>query len=203
MDIPWTISMGDSPIVATAIHAGHDVRPEVSRLMAVDSRRRHREEAPYTDAWTEMAANRIVVRASRFEVDFDRPRDKAIYLKPGDAWGIQVWRTPTPREINEESLALYDTFYDQVAVFLRDLIEQHGRIVVLDLQSFCHRRAGPAGRPDPPSLNPDINVGTGAVDPGIWGRLVRGLVRDLRRAEVGRTHLDVRENVKSRGTLLP
>jgi N-formylglutamate deformylase len=199
MSTPWKISLGDSPIVATAIHAGHDLRPDVSRWMAVGNKRRAREESPYTDSWTEMALNRIVVQASRFELDLDRPRGSAVYLKSGDAWGIPVWKAPPPDALIEDSRALYDTFHEHVAEVLQELIEQHGRIVVLDLQTYCHRRAGPTQRPAPSSMNPDINVGTGAVDPAIWGRLVKRLLRDLRRAEVDRHQLDVRENVYTRG----
>lgn len=199
MNTPWTISLGDSPIVATAIHAGHDLRPDVSRWMAVDDKRRQREESPHTGSWTEMAANRIVVQASRFEVDFDRPRGTSVYLNPRDAWGIPLWKSPPPNALLEDSRVLYDRFYEHVAEVLRDLIEQHGRIVVLDLQSYGHRRAGPTQRPAPSSMNPDINIGTGSADPAIWGRLIRRLLRDLRRADVGPRQLDVRENVPSRG----
>ena len=203
MAVPWTISSGETPVVAAAIHAGHDLRPEVSRLIAVDERTRLREEDPHTDTWTGLASNRIVVHVSRFEVDLNRPREGAVYLEPKDAWGIEVWRMLPPRRTYEESLELYDLFYEQVAQLLAELIEQHGRIVVLDLHSYCHRRAGPGKPPENLSLNPDINVGTGSLDREQWGPLVDRFVEDLQSFDIGNRQLDVRENVKFRGGHFP
>ena len=34
----------------------------------------------------------VSVTRSRFEADLNRPRDRAVYLTPADAWGHQVWR---------------------------------------------------------------------------------------------------------------
>ena len=203
MAVPWTISRGELPIVATAIHAGHDVRPEVSRLMAVDERSRLREEDPHTDTWTTLVDNRVAVHVSRFEVDLNRPREGAVYLEPGDAWGIEVWRTLPPRRTYEASLELYDLFYEQVAQILAELIEQHGRVVVLDLHSYCHRRAGPGKPAENQALNPDINVGTGSVDREVWGALVDRFVDRLRSFELDHRPLDVRENVRFRGGHFP
>ena len=36
--------------------------------------------------------NRIIVNRSRFEVDINRPRDKAVYITPEDAWGLHIWK---------------------------------------------------------------------------------------------------------------
>jgi N-formylglutamate deformylase len=37
------------PIVGTAIHAGHELRPEVAGCIALSDSQRLREEDPYTD----------------------------------------------------------------------------------------------------------------------------------------------------------
>ncbi len=42
------VVMGKGPIVATAIHNGHDVRPEVRELLAISEEDRLREEDPFT-----------------------------------------------------------------------------------------------------------------------------------------------------------
>ncbi len=68
------------PIIATAIHAGHDVRPEVTDLFEITEEDRLREEDPFTDRWISVADNRLAVQRSRFEVDLNRPRPKAVYL---------------------------------------------------------------------------------------------------------------------------
>ena len=43
---PWTIIEGDSPIVAAAIHNGHELRPELEAFMGADPEDRRREEDP-------------------------------------------------------------------------------------------------------------------------------------------------------------
>ena len=87
-DQVWQLVEGDGPIVAAAIHDGHDLRQEVAALMALSDAERLREEDPYTGSWTEVAPVRLVGRRSRFEVDLNRPREKAIYATPADAWSI-------------------------------------------------------------------------------------------------------------------
>ena len=43
---------GDQPLVATAIHNGHQARDEVTSLFAIDDATRLREEDPFTEKWT-------------------------------------------------------------------------------------------------------------------------------------------------------
>ena len=83
----WSITEGDSPVVATAIHNGHKVREEVGHLLALSEAERLREEDPFTGIWTDIAKTRIIANFSRFQVDLNRPREGAVYTKPEDAWG--------------------------------------------------------------------------------------------------------------------
>ena len=46
MEQIWQIVRGDSPLVATAIHDGHRLRPEVAEMMALSDTDRLREEDP-------------------------------------------------------------------------------------------------------------------------------------------------------------
>src|SRR2546421_967806 len=93
---PWTIVDGGGPIVACAIHAGSEVRAEALRHMAIRRRQRFVEEDPYTDQLAGVAGTSVVVHRSRFEVDVNRARDRAVYRTAGDAWGLTVWRGPFP-----------------------------------------------------------------------------------------------------------
>ena len=199
MNAPWTVTRGRSPILAVALHAGHDLPPGVARLMALSERERLRFEEPFTDDWTSVASTRIVANLSRFAVDLDRPRDAAVYLEPRDAWGLDVWRSLPPRKTYEDALALHDLFYEQVGQIIGELIEMCGRVAVLDLHSYCHRRAGPSRPPEDPRLNPDVNVGTWGLDGSVWGRLLDGFVDDLQAFDLGGRRLDVRTDVRSRG----
>src|SRR5919198_1269580 len=90
--VPWTIVEGGGPLVACAIHAGNEVRSEALRHMAIRRRQRLVEEDPYTDQLTAVAGTSLVVHRSRFEVDMNRARERAVYRTPGDAWGLTVWR---------------------------------------------------------------------------------------------------------------
>ncbi len=196
----WEIFAGDGPIVATALHAGHEVRPEVLAHMAVDEPTRLRDEDPYTDRWTSVGDHRMVVHRSRFELDLNRLRGGAIYDGPETAWGIDVWRTPLPEAERERSLGAHDAFYAQVRGLLEDLLRRHDRLCVLDLHSYCHRRGGPGAAPADPADTPEINVCTVPIDRGRWGSLLEVLDRDLARPLSTGQVFDVRENLPFNGT---
>ena len=195
----WRSTESDGWLIATAIHDGHEVRPEVAQLLTLPDSERLREEDPYTGAWTAVAQTRIVGRRSRFEVDLNRPREKAVYRTPSDAWGLRVWRSDPGEDFVNTSLAEYDAFYKYVHSILGTAMEQHQLFVVFDLHTYNHRRGGPGAPPADPAANPEVNVGTGSLDRDRWGRLVDRFTSDLRQFDFGGRHLDVRENVKFRG----
>jgi N-formylglutamate amidohydrolase len=190
----FSISDVPAPLVTTAIHAGHDLRPEVADLVMVDESTRLREEDPFTDRLA-VVGTRVIVHRSRFEVDLNRPRHEAVYRTPEDAWGLHVWRQPPSPEAVGRSLAVYDSFYTALANRL-DRVAALGFFVVLDIHSYNHRRDG---APAPPAENPELNVGTGSLDRGRWDRIVEGFIDEMRAQQVAGRALDVRENVRFRG----
>ncbi|MDH3498841.1 MAG: N-formylglutamate amidohydrolase [Acidimicrobiia bacterium] len=196
---PWMLTVGDDPIVATAIHSGHELRPEVGALMKLSTADRLREEDPFTGLWTDVAKNTITVARSRFEVDLNRPRDKAVYLRPEDAWGLEIWRTQPPDDVVAESLQLYDDFYADLQNLCDQLVDNHGRFVLLDLHSYNHRRAGPAAAVEDPAANPDINLGTESIDGDVWGDVIQTFANAMATAHFDDDHLDVRENIRFKG----
>jgi N-formylglutamate deformylase len=200
---PWSIDVGDGPIVATAIHSGHELRPEVAEWMAIGGAERLREEDPLTDIWTSVGDSSIRVYRSRFEVDLNRPKDKAIAQNPEDSWGLTVWRERPPATVIERSLVEYDTFYDEVDALLDFLLGRWNRILVLDLHSYNHRRDGPARPGASPLCNPEVNIGTGTMDRERWAPLVDTFIAALRNQEINDRALDVRENVKFQGGYFP
>ena len=117
--------------MATAIHDGHDVRPEVARHLALDEAVRLREEDPFTREWTAVIPTRIVGLRSRFEVDLNRPREMAVYRTSEDAWGLTVWRDNLPDGLFERSLAEYDSFYREMRYHLKRIEQDYGRFVAL------------------------------------------------------------------------
>ena len=190
---------GDGPIIATAIHDGHDVREDIAPHLAVPDEERRREEDPYTGAWTAVGHTQIVGTHSRFQVDLNRPRDKAVYRRPEDAWGIRVWHDEPSEEHVRLALAEYDAFYAEVHDVLTSIAQKHQRFVVFDLHSYNHRRSGPDGDHARSEGHPEVNIGTGTMDRTLWGPLVDRFMNDLRGFDFGGRQLDVRENVKFQG----
>lgn len=194
---PWSWTRGEGPLLATAIHAGHDLREEVATCTALDDAARLREEDPHTDVWTDVAATRVVVHRSRFEVDLNRTREGCVYRFPEECWGLQPWRSPVSDDLVDRSQALYDRFYRELEAECDRLVAAGGVAVVLDLHSYNHRRLGPGRPPAVPADNPEVNLGTETADRGRWGALIERFVHD-----VSRHGLDVRENVRFCGAEL-
>jgi N-formylglutamate amidohydrolase len=195
----WLIAQGVGPVVATAIHAGHSLREEIADLTALDEKTRLREEDPFTDQWLSIAETTIAVSMSRFEVDLNRPREAAVYVKNSDAWELDLWKEAPTLDLINRSLEEYDRFYEDLAAVCDEVAAQHDRFVVLDLHSYNHRRLGPDAPVDPPADNPEINVGTGSVDRIVWGDVVDSFCQALGSYPFDGGHLDVRENVRFRG----
>jgi len=196
---PWTVVDGGGPVVACAVHAGSQVRSEMLPHMMIRRRDRFVEEDPYTDQLAGVAGTSVVVHRSRFEVDMNRARDRAIYRTPADAWNLNVWRAPLPAALRQRSLRLYDRFYAELSGVLSRAGAGGRPFVVLDLHSYNHRRGGPDAPPADPAGNPEINLGTGSLDRDRFGGLVDRFMADLRTVEVGGRPFDVRENVRFRG----
>jgi N-formylglutamate deformylase len=195
----WSVHEGEGPILATALHSGHEIRADLAKILALEEDNRLREEDPFTDILTKAVANRIVPIRSRFEVDLNRPREDAFYVEPDDAWGLQVWEQPPDQKMIEKSLHEFDLFYAETKKRLCHLEAEYGRFVVFDIHSYNYRRRCPDAAPDDPAKNPDINIGTGTMDRNKWENLVNHFIYDLRTFDYCGHHLDVRENVKFRG----
>ncbi len=197
--ILWRTALGDGPLVATAIHDGHDLRPEVAEIMKLSEADRLREEDPYTSSWVDVAPTNIIALRSRFEVDLNRPRDKAVYVRPEDCWGLDVWDREPSKEIIAGSLEQYDAYYSMIEQLFTDVQRRHGKFVLFDIHSYNHMRNGPDAPPESPEENPEVNIGTGTLDREKWGPLVDRFIDDLRSFDFQGRKLDVRENVKFKG----
>lgn len=199
----WTIKEGDSPLIAAAVHNGHKVRQELLEIMDIDEKERYREEDPFTGLLTNVAETAIVVHHSRFEVDLNRPRDKAVYIKPEDAWGLQVWkRQPTP-EMIEKSLRVYDAFYREAYMLFSTVQSRFRNFVIYDIHSYNHRRDGPDSSFADAEGNPEVNIGTGTMDRQQWAPVVERFIAELKKFDFLGRSLDVRENVRFRGGNFP
>lgn len=201
MSSPFTFSgEPSSQVVATAIHAGHDLRPEIASLMKLDEPTRLREEDPYTDSIASCADFRVIVSRSRFEVDLNRAPEEAVYRKPEDSWGLDVWQSEPADDVVERSLRIHEDFYRALAAHA-DQLAARGPFVVLDVHAYNHRRGGPGSESAAQVDNPDVNVGTGSM-PDRWREVARSFIATLARQLVRGQRLDVRENIRFEGRQL-
>ncbi|MEJ2193411.1 MAG: N-formylglutamate amidohydrolase [Ignavibacteriaceae bacterium] len=195
----WKIYEENGPLVTTAIHDGHLLRKEVAQIIGLSDVERLREEDPFTSYWTTIGDTKIIGLQSRFEVDLNRPREKAVYINPEDAWGLHVWKTKPSPEIITASLAEYDAFYSEVKRIFSGLKQKFHQFVIFDLHTYNHRREGPNGPPADPKLNPEVNLGTGTMDRKRWAPLVDRFINEMRAYDFRGRSLDVRENIKFKG----
>ena len=159
------------PIVCTAIHNGHDISAEMLKNLAVSEDIRLMEEDPYTERFTQFSSNTIVTRTSRFEVDLNRSKEKCIYKKPEDAWGLKTRKEPPSDLVISRSLEKYNEFYDSAKNHFLQLENKFGKFFVYDIHSFNHHRKGSEADFDDPMLNPEINIGTNNM-PEKWFPLI-------------------------------
>lgn len=200
--ILWHLHEGNGPLLGLAVHAGHEIRPELLSWLAIDEDTRFREEDPYTDYWTLAFDTQLLTRRSRFEVDLNRPIEEAVCVQPEDCWNLHVWKEGIPEQLLEQSLTEHAAFYVELERVCRGLEERFGRFVVFDLHSYNHRRFGPSGPVAEPETNPDINIGTGSMDRQRWAPLVDRVIGDMRDFDFLGHRLDVRENINFRGRYL-
>lgn len=184
--VDWDLIIGHGPVLATAIHDGHAIRKSLQPYLAIDPQQRRREEDPMTGMLTTVADVRLRVRTSRFEVDLNRPRDKAVPDDPADTWGLRVWRQALPDHEISQSLAIHDDFYTTIRALLDAMIEQWGCVLLLDLHSYNHRRDGANAAPAPSAGNPDIELGVTTLDHRRWGSVLQRFTEAL---QIGRAHV--------------
>jgi hypothetical protein len=193
------VQRGPGPIIATAIHDGHDLRPEVQAAMKLPDADRLREEDPFTGQAIVDVPNHIVAHRSRFEFDLNRGPSEAVYETPEQCWGLEVWHERPERGLVDRSLAIHAFYYRMLGALLDEITADHHQIVLLDVHSYNHRRAGPEARATPQAEAPDINIGTFSMPREQWSFLVDPLMEAMRGFDFNGRRLDVRENVAFQG----
>ncbi len=200
MESWWTVQQGPGRVLATAIHDGHGLRPEIAREMALADADRQREEDPFTGEAVRGVPLHVIVHRSRFEFDLNRAPEEAVYRSPEQCWGLEIWRNgELADDLVHGSLAIHAEYYRMLGSLLDGLAERHGRFVVLDVHSYNHRRAGPEGEPTSQDEAPDINIGTFSMPREQWAFLVDPLMEEMRAFDFNGRRLDVRENVAFQG----
>jgi hypothetical protein len=195
----WTVQRGDGPILASAIHDGHELRPEVADLMRLSEEERLREEDPFTGQAIVDVPTHIIAHRSRFEFDLNRVAQEAIYLTREQSWGLDVWSKPPLPDLVQRSLDLHAAYYSMLGQVLDAVADKHDRFVLLDVHSYNHRRDGPGAAATPPEQAPDINIGTFSMPRKQWAFLLDPLMDAMRGFDFNGRQLDVRENIAFQG----
>jgi len=191
---------GDTAVITTAIHSGHEMRTSLLERSKLTATQRLREEDPFTDIFASAASSQLIATQSRFQVDLNRPRERAVYQVPEDAWGLELWKEPLPPEEITHSLQEYDTFYATLKEILDHKVKLHKQVIVFDIHSYNHRRMGERAPFDDSIENPEIIIGTGTMeDRDRWQETITSVTEKLQNAVIMGRFLDVRENVKFQG----
>lgn len=188
-----------SPLLATAIHDGHTMRPGISRYLAIDEFERLREEDPYTGFLTNISESRIIVDTSRFEVDLNRPREGSVYRSPDQSWGINVWKDDVPVSVWEYSYGEYDFFYSRLERIIKRFIDSWGYVVVYDIHSYNYLRNGKDIEEENPQGNPEINLGTGSMNRELWENVINSFMSTAQNYSYQGRKLYVAENIRFKG----
>jgi N-formylglutamate amidohydrolase len=192
-----------SPIIVAAIHSGHTIREELSKLLIIKESDRFREEDPYTDRWLTISNNIISPVNSRYEVDLNRRIERSVYRSLEDSWGVQVWKESVPNQILQKSLEKHSEFYSKLESDIDKLLRYQKYIIVYDLHAYNYKRNGPDKMSEDEILNPEINLGTATMNRERWSSIVDRFIDDVRGYNFKGLNLDIRENIKFRGGYFP
>ena len=190
----------DSPFWAFAIHDGQQIDPFIDPYINLKEDERLREEDPFTAVMAELPMNQFIVASSRFQLDLNRKIEDSVYLRPDQAWGLQVWKDSLPENIVTELYLDHKNIYQEIEELIQETIDRHGYFVVYDIHSYNAKRKDAKEEVDTKS-NPQINLGTAYTDPK-WRPLIDQLTAFISKENLYEGPIDIRENIKFKGGYL-
>ena len=197
LELNYHIRTADSPLWSFAIHDGHQISPLLIPYMNVDEHTRLREEDPFTATIGELPINQLVIGTSRFQLDVNRPVADSVYLKPEQAWDLEVWHEAPPKAYLDILYRQHSAFYQTIESHLERTIQKYGYFVVLDIHSYnCRRQATDQSIDE--LADPQINLGTAYIHPK-WREQTDLLIAFIRSQSLYDMDIDIRENIKFKG----
>jgi uncharacterized protein (TIGR02421 family) len=183
-----------APIVCTAIHNGHKLRPELEKSFLLSQAERFYEEDPYTDELISSFPIQLIGNDSRFEYDLNRAKSLSTYFKT--AWDKQVWDKPLSQKQRAKNHGKHQSFYNVLEAIIEVIEKQFKNAIVFDIHSYNHKRIE--------KDTPTFNIGSGQIDVERWGSVVKQFEKQLNC--IALPNLDVRaatdEVFHGRGYLL-
>jgi hypothetical protein len=189
-----------SSAAGIVMHAGSRMRPELADLIMPGSEDRYREEDPFADAFIEGLPLRIIARDSRFEYDLNREEESCIYPFGEQKYGLDIWSRPLTDREQEPALLKFREFYQLVDLVLEYMLGRNRKVLIFDLHTYCYQRLGKATWYEDP--NPEINIGTGAVNHGIFSGAIQTFISDLAGVRIEQHPVRVAENAVFQGGYL-
>lgn len=185
----WDIDL-TSPCVATAIHAGHNVREELLPLMSISEEVRFFEEDPATDTMIKKSPAAVWGLDSRSEYDLNRLPEEAVPVTKEMFWGTEVYKTEPDAVMIGRSMKKYDDFYSFMGSLVTVLLERFGFCVIYDVHAYNIGRQIENGHAAPPMFN----IGTERLDRKKWGSAIDAWIRELEKIQVPGHETRVAEN---------
>lgn len=196
----YFIKENNSPFWAFAIHDGHQIDEQIAPFLNLNDTERLREEDPFTSVMAELPINQFIVGSSRFQLDLNRTINDSVYLRPEQAWGLNVWKLDLPEDIVTELYLDHENIYKEIEELIQATIDRFGFFVILDIHSYNAKRVGPEEAVDT-IKNPQINLGTAYISEK-WKPLIQELVEYIRKENLYGEPIDIQENIKFKGGYL-
>lgn len=178
------------PKIATAIHAGHNVRQELLFHMELSEADRMFEEDTGTDFMIMRQPNAVWGLESRAVYDLNRDDDMALPLVPEKFWGTKVYRSTPPESMNTRSLVSHKSFYSFMGTVITCMLEKFGYCIVYDIHSYNISRQKAKGFESPPVFN----LGTELLDRSKWKNQIESWLGNLRAIALPGIEVTVAEN---------
>jgi len=166
----FTIKIDEyNPVVCTAIHNGHKLRPELQKLLLLNNDEQLYEEDPYTSEMISSFPIVMIGNDSRFEYDLNRAKTLSTYFKT--VWDKQVWKKPLSPKQRKLSHNKHQSFYNVLEALIAQLEKRFTNSIVFDLHSYNYQRIDKA--------TPLFNIGTSQIDMERWGGIAHYFEKQL------------------------
>ncbi|UIP30075.1 flavohemoglobin expression-modulating QEGLA motif protein [Photobacterium sp. TLY01] len=176
------------PIVATAIHNGSRLRPELVAKCHLSEAERYYEEDPYTGDFITSLPIVLQGEDSRYEYDLNRSPETCIYQQ---AWGKDVWHAKLTESEKQTSLAKHACYYRIFRALITSLERKFGYCVIYDMHSYNHERIT--------QPCPTFNLGTAQIDRKAWQAEVNDLLTRLGQIQLPNQTVTAGENLVFQG----
>lgn len=197
LEFYYYIRYENSPLWSFAIHNGHHIDQQLLPYMKLEDAERLREEDPFTAEIADIGVNQLILGTSRFQLDINRTMEDSVYLRPDQAWGLNVWDKTLPTPLLSSLYQQHTELYSLIEQQLEYTLKKFGYFEVLDIHSYNACRTHPADRIDE-QHHPQINLGTYYNHPK-WKNHALEILDFSKSQNLYGDPIDIRENIKFKG----